>query len=142
MQFKHIFRAHKSLDFSSGGNISSIRSSEPSGPDGPAAPDARFVPQFCHGTRRHQAVGPRWAPISQVERLCFAGNVCDTNWEALKEVLDPNGALALPEAGRGQRGGKTRPAVEVKAPKGSALIGATIYGLAGAGGAEMGLWSR
>lgn len=113
----------------------------------------QFVPQFCSGTRRHP-----------VHRLCFAGGVTESNWPLLERaLLDPDtGALrplsdltsettscfgrSAKKAARARTHLKTAANAEAKlevffAPRGSALIGAGIYALAGIGGRHIGIWA-
>lgn len=96
-----------------------------------------FIPQFTGTDRRHL-----------VKNMCFAGGVAEANWPILSQVLvEPGGAGELRGFGRGgcasmevDAAGK-RLRVLPLAPRGSGLIGAGMYALAGMGGGAMGIWA-
>eukprot|EP00929_Paragymnodinium_shiwhaense_P109112 TRINITY_DN7547_c0_g1_i1.p1 TRINITY_DN7547_c0_g1~~TRINITY_DN7547_c0_g1_i1.p1 ORF type:complete len:478 (-),score=98.83 TRINITY_DN7547_c0_g1_i1:660-2006(-) len=110
--------------------------------------NTQFVPQFCAGSRRHP-----------VQQLCLAGGIADRNWAILREVLvEPGTNLLMPmpeeavaerekgaKRGRAAKQAAAGPASRVRilspAPRGSGLIGAGMYALAGMGGAAMAIWT-
>eukprot|EP00927_Polykrikos_kofoidii_P065674 TRINITY_DN61403_c0_g1_i1.p1 TRINITY_DN61403_c0_g1~~TRINITY_DN61403_c0_g1_i1.p1 ORF type:complete len:493 (-),score=68.38 TRINITY_DN61403_c0_g1_i1:58-1536(-) len=118
----------------------------------------QFVPQFT-GKRRHP-----------VKCLCFAGGVAELNWPLLSDVLTERSSCLLrpppvsvaTETSTGKRGRGAVPRVRASgngasgtvaashlslpvlplAPRGSGLIGAGIYALAGIGGVAATLWAE